>query len=67
MEKVEKKKIETLPCIESQCENCLWYLGNRECAAFHGKIPDKVWNSLHDKVVEGQAEDLVFEENGPMI
>ena len=67
MKKVEKKKIETLPCIESQCENCLWYLGNRECAAFHGKIPDKVWNSLHDNVVEGQAEDLVFEENGPMI
>lgn len=67
MKKVEKKKIETLPCIESQCENCLWYLGNRECAAFHGKIPDKVWNSLHDKVVEGQAEDLVFEENGSMI
>lgn len=67
MKKVGKKKIETLPCIESQCENCLWYLGNRECAAFHGKIPDKVWNSLHDKVVEGQAEDLVFEENGPMI
>ena len=67
MKKVEKKKIETLPCIESQCENCLWYLGNRECAAFHGKIPEKVWNSLHDKVVEGQAEDLVFEENGPMI
>ena len=67
MKKAEKKKIETLPCIESQCENCLWYLGNRECAAFHGKIPDKVWNSLHDKVVEGQAEDLVFEENGPMI
>lgn len=67
MKRVEKKKIETLPCIESQCENCLWYLGNRECAAFHGKIPDKVWNSLHDKVVEGQAEDLVFEENGPMI
>lgn len=67
MKKVERKKIETLPCIESQCENCLWYLGNRECAAFHGKIPDKVWNSLHDKVVEGQAEDLVFEENGPMI
>lgn len=67
MKKVGKKKIETLPCIESQCENCLWYLGNRECAAFHGKIPDEVWNSLHDKVVEGQAEDLVFEENGPMI
>ena len=67
MKKVEKKKVETLPCIESQCENCLWYLGNRECAAFHGRIPDKVWNSLHDKVVEGQAEDLVFEENGPMI
>ena len=67
MKKVEKKKIETLPCIESQCENCLWYLGNHECAAFHGKIPDKVWNSLHDKVVEGQAEDLVFEENGSMI
>lgn len=67
MKKVEKKKMETLPCIESQCENCLWYLGNRECAAFHGKIPDKVWNSLHDKVVEGQAEDLVFEENGSMI
>ena len=67
MKKVERKKIETLPCIESQCENCLWYLGNRECAAFHGKIPDKVWNSLHDKVVEGQAEDLVFEENGLMI
>ena len=27
----------------------------------------KVWNSLHDKVIEGQAEDLVFEENGLMI
>lgn len=67
MKKVEKKNIATLPCIESHCENCLWYLGNRECAAFYGKIPDEVWNSLHDKVVEGQAEDLVFEENGLMI
>ena len=67
MKKVEKKNITTLPCVNSNCENCLWYLGNRECAAFHGKIPDEIWNGLHDKVVEGQTEDLVFEENGPMI
>ena len=67
MKKVEKKKIETLRCIESQCEKCLVYLGNRGCAAFHGKIPDKVWNSLHDKVLPEQQEPIIYEENGPMI
>lgn len=67
MKKVEKKEIEILPCIKSNCENCLWYLGNRTCAAFEGEIPDSVWNGFHDKVVKGQAEPLVYNENGPMI
>lgn len=67
MKKVEKKNIATLPCVNSNCENCIWYLGNRECAAFNGKIPDEIWNGLHDKVLPEQQELIIYEENGPMI
>ena len=60
-------KPEVVPCLNSKCENCLWYLGNKECAAFDGKIPDEVWNGLHDKVLPEQQEPIIYKENGPMI
>ena len=66
--KIEKtEKPEFLPHIDSRCENCLWYLGNKECPAFREKIPEEIWNGLHDKVLKDQEQNLVFEENGPLI
>lgn len=60
-------KPEIVPCLNSKCENCLWYLGNKECAAFDGKIPEKVWQGNHTQVLEEQSQPLVFEENGPIL
>lgn len=67
MKKNEEKQVATLPCLNSNCENCIWYLGNRECAAFQDKIPDEVWNGIHSKVLPNQAEPFIYNENGLII
>lgn len=60
-------EIETLPHIDSNCENCRWRIEGKKCAAFEGEIPDEIWNGTHDKVVEGQLLPFVFNELGPLI
>lgn len=54
--------------IESNCEICTWYLGNRECPAFEDlKIPDEVWNGTHDKEVKGQEKGILFVKKGELL
>lgn len=53
--------------MNSLCENCRWYLGNRECVAFPDKIPLEIWKEEHPKIVPGQLFDFVFVERGPLI
>lgn len=61
------KNNEVLPHIDSLCENCIYYLGDRECPAFRETIPDFIWNGEHTEVVEDQVIDITFEENGPLL
>ena len=58
---------EVLPHINSKCENCRWYLGDRQCAAFELTIPDNIWFGEHNMVMENQVVDFTYEENGPLI
>lgn len=57
------------PKFESRCEICRWYLGDRKCPAFDGKIPTEVWKNGHDKVVEGQDDELpiTFEQKAEIL
>jgi|GEM_PF-5542766 len=55
------------PHIESLCENCMWYLGNRECTAFPDGIPTKIWKGEHKEPIPRQSFDFVFVEKGPLI
>ena len=53
--------------MRSFCENCRWYLGNHECAAFVEKIPKNIWNGQHKTVLEGQITDFIYEKAGDII
>ena len=53
--------------MKSFCENCRWYLGNRECAAFAEKISKNVWKGQHNTVLERQMTDFIYEKIGDNI
>lgn len=60
-------KVEFVPNFESKCEYCLWYQGNRTCAAFQDSIPENIWKGTHDKVEEGQDLDITFKPEGDIL
>lgn len=62
-----KEDTKVNPELESNCENCLWYLGDKKCAAFEGDIPDKIWNGVHDKILPEQKVRIKFESKGKII
>ena len=64
---VNKESVEIYPNEESKCENCRWYLGNKECAAFNKQIPDKIWNGNHDKVEDDQSAPLTYNPKGNIL
>lgn len=53
--------------LESKCENCIFYLGDRQCPAFEGKIPNVIWNGEHKTVLKEQVAKVKYQENGPML
>ena len=55
------------PKFESRCEICEWYLGNKECCAFKGKIPENVWKYEHKEVLNEQEVNIVFSKKGDVI
>ena len=58
---------EIIPHIDSNCENCRWYLGDRQCPAFELRIPDAIWLGEHNMVMDDQVIDLTYDENGPLL
>lgn len=63
-----KKKIDTLPKLNSICEICQWYTGNKKCFAFSRGIPDSVWKGIHDKPVKGQLnKDILYSPKGNIL
>jgi hypothetical protein len=62
-----KRNITVNPHFESKCEHCLWYLGNKRCAAFGGKIPDKIWNGTHDNILSSQKVKIKYEPKGVLL
>lgn len=63
----KEAKVEVLPHLDSKCENCRWYLGDRQCPAFELNIPEIIWKGEHNTVLEEQVVDLTFESNGPIL
>ena len=53
--------------MRSFCENCRWYLGNHECAAFAEKIPKDVWEGQHKTELDGQMTGFIYEKVGDII
>lgn len=60
----EEVKVEVLPNIQSKCELCRWYLGDRQCPAFEDIIPAEIWAGSHDYALDNQVVDLTYNEIG---
>jgi hypothetical protein len=45
------------------CPSCQYYLSKQKCKAFPDGIPNDIFDAdkTHDKLVEGQTGDFVFE------